>query len=200
MKQLKLLFTFLFLAVLGLGNVWGEDVEISYANFSNTSYNTSESTFTTGDFTFGYVNAMKNGANGTPTGWAKNQVIQTKSGSTIYNKTELGKITNIRVYLVVNNNAFTITSGETSNNLNHTTSKPNNPSGTENITYTAYANKTTTEGQSGTSNYYDIDLSQYSDKFFKLTSGGSNYIYKLIITYTTGGSTETAVYLYPFFT
>lgn len=40
-------------------------ITLSCTNWINTSYNTSESTFDIGDVTFGYINAMKNGSNGT---------------------------------------------------------------------------------------------------------------------------------------
>ena len=155
---------------------------ITYENFTNTSYNTSENTFTQDTFTFGYVNAMRNGSNGTPSGWAKNQVIQTKNGSSIYNKSSMGKIKKIRVYTVANTNSFTITSGSTENPDSNSVTRPSTPTGTESVTYSKYENKTVTEGQTTTANYYDFTISD--QKYFTITPGGSVYIYKIEITYS----------------
>lgn len=155
---------------------------ITYENFTNTSYNTSESTFTHDTFTFGYVNAMRNGSNGTPSGWAKNQVIQTKNTSKIYNKTSMGSITKIRVYTVTNTNSFTITSGSSMEPTTNSVTRPATPTGTESITYSSYANKTVTPGQTTTANYYDFNIS--NQNYFKIAPGGSLYIYKIEITYS----------------
>lgn len=155
---------------------------ITYEQFTNTSYNTSESTFSLDDLTFGYINAMRNGSNGTPSGWAKNQVIQTKSGGYIYNNTSMGAITHIRVYTVANTNSFTVTSGTTAKPTTNSITRPSTPSGTATITYSAYENKTVTEGQTTTANYYDFDID--AQPFFRIAPGGSLYIYKIEITYT----------------
>lgn len=155
---------------------------ITYENFTNTSYNTSENTFTHDNYTFGYVNAMRNGSNGTPSGWAKDQVIQTKNTSTIYNKTSMGSITKIRVYTVVNTNSFTVTSGSSSEPTTNSQTRPSTPTGTESITYSSYSNKVVTPGQTTTANYYDFTIT--NQPYFKIAPGGSLYIYKIEITYS----------------
>ena len=169
------------LCSLFTGTAWADEtIEITYSNFSNTSYNTSESTFSQSGFTFGYVNAMRNGSNNTPTGWAKDQVIQTKSGGSIYNKTAIPGLKNIRVYIVANTNSFTITSGTTSSPTSNSVTRPSTATGTESITYSSYANKIVTEGQTTTANYYDFAV---SNDFFKIAPGGSLYIWKIVLTY-----------------
>lgn len=155
---------------------------ITYENFTNTSYNTDENSFTQDTYSFGYVNAMRNGSNGTPTGWAKNQVIQTKNTSSIYNKTSMGSISKIRVYTVANTNSFTITSGNSENPTENSIIRPNTPTGSESITYSKYENKTVTDGQTTTANYYDFTIS--NKPYFKIAPGGSLYIYKIEITYS----------------
>ena len=155
---------------------------ITYEQFSNTSYNVSESTFTLDALSFGYVNAMRNGSNGTPSGWAKEQVIQTKSGGSIYNKSSMGSITNIRVYTVANTNSFTITSGASSEPTTNSVTRPSTPTGSESVTYTKYENKTTTPGQTTTANYYDFAIDNHP--YFKIAPGGSLYILKIVITYS----------------
>ena len=155
---------------------------ITYEQFTNTSYNTTASTFSLDGITFGYLNAMRNGANGTPSGWAKNQVIQTKSGGYIYNTTSMGSISNIRVYIVANTNSFTVTSGDSSQPTTNSVTRPSTATGTESITYSSYSNKTVTEGQSTTATYYDFAIN--NQPYFRIAPGGSLYIYKIEITYT----------------
>lgn len=155
---------------------------ITYEQFTNTSYNTAENTFSLDNISFGYINAMRNGSNGTPSGWAKNQVIQTKSGGYIYNTTTMGAISHIRVYTVANTNAFTVTSGTSAQPTTNAVTRPTTPSGTATITYSSYVNKVVTDGQTTTANYYDFDISD--QPFFRIAPGGSLYIYKIEITYT----------------
>lgn len=173
--------------------VWATDqtIEITYEQFPNTSYNTSENTFTKDGITFGYINAMRNGSNGTPSGWAKNQVIQTKSGGYIYNKTAISGLKNIRVYIVANTNSFAITSGTTSQPTTNSVTRPNSPTGTQSITYTAYANQQTTPNQTTTASYYDFTISN-NNQYFRIAPGGSLYIWKIVLTYEeSGGSTPS---------
>lgn len=164
-------------------SAWADDetIEITYSNFSNTSYNTSESTFTQSGITFGYVNAMKNGSNGTPTGWASNQVIQTKSSGTIYNKTAISGLKKIRVYIVANTNSFTVTSGSSAQPSTNSVTRPSTATGSESITYSSYANKKVTPGQSTTATYYDFTV---NNDYFMIAPGGSLYIWKIVLTYT----------------
>ena len=124
---------------------------------------------------------MRNSANGTPAGWAKNQVIQTKSGSKVYNKTSMGAISKIRVYTVTNTNSFTLTSGSTVQPTTNSTTRPSTPTGTESITYSKYENKIVTEGQTTTANYYDFIIDD--QEYFMIAPGGSLYIYRIEITY-----------------
>ncbi len=176
--------------IVGSGSAWATDetIEITYSNFSNTSYNTSESTFLQSNITFGYVNAMRNGSNGTPTGWAKDQVIQTKNGGSIYNKTAISGLKNIRVYIVANTNSFTVTSGTSAQPTDNSVTRPNTATGTESITYSSYANKTVTPNQTTTASYYDFTV---NNDYFKIAPGGSLYIWKIVLTYST---THTLTY------
>lgn len=149
---------------------------------STTSYSPSPLTFTLDGISFGYVNAIINSSNGTPAGWAKNQVIQTKSGGSIYNTSSMGSITKIRVYTVANTNSFSVSSGASPQPTDNSITRPSTPTGTETITYSSYENKTVTEGQSTTANYYDFAIND--QPYFKIAPGGSLYIYKIEITYT----------------
>jgi hypothetical protein len=157
-------------------------ITLTYENFTNTSYNVTENTFTESSISFGYVNAMRNGSNGTPSGWAKNQVIQTKNTSTIYNKTSLNKISKIRVYTVANTNSFTVTSGSTTNPTTNSVTRPSTPTGSVGIKYSSYANKVVTDNQDTTANYYDFDIDD--QPYFQIAPGGSLYIYRIEITYS----------------
>lgn len=187
---MKKKFTFkfmllLFALVVGIGNAWAKDetIEITYSNFTNTSYNASENTFNQDDISFGYINAMRNGSNGTPSGWAKDQVIQTKNTGFIYNKGAITGLKNIRVYTVANTNTFTVTSGEASRPNTNSVIRPDTPTGTESITYTQYKDKVTTPNQTTTANYYDFAV---SDDYFQIAPGGSLYIWKIVLTFEEG--------------
>lgn len=171
-------------------SAWAETIEITCLDVTAASYSTSENTFTK-TANFGYVNLMTNNANGTPTGWAKGQVIQCKSSGTIYNKAAISKITNIRVYVVVNTNAFTIKTGANAKPTDNSVSRPTTPTGTEQITYTSYANSKTQTGQKTNANYYDFDLSETKPDYFILTNGSSAlYIHKIVITYGDSGNDD----------
>ena len=191
----KLLNKLLVLTILILGGAflnpaWGDEtIEITYSNFSNTSYNTSESTFSQSGITFGYVNAMRNGSNNTPSGWAKNQVIQTKSGGYIYNKTAIPGLKSIRVYIVANTNSFTVTSGTSAQPTGNSVNRPSTATGTESITYSSYSNKTVTSGQTTTASYYDFTV---NNDYFRIAPGGSLYIWKIVLTYSTHTLTYSA--------
>ena len=183
LKTFRLQFMLLvaLLCSLATSTAWADEtIELTYENFTNTSYNTSENTFTE-TVSFGYVNAMRNGSNGTPSGWAKNQVIQTKSGSTIYNKAEIAGLKNIRVYTVANTNSFTITTGKSAQPTTNSVTRPSTPTGSTSITYSSYANKKVTEGQTTTANYYDFAVAS-GDNYFKIAPGGSLYIWKIVLT------------------
>lgn len=185
-KKLHLKSLLLIAALLvGSSSAWAVDqtIEITFSNFSNTSYNADESTFTQDGFTFGYINAMRNGSNGTPSGWAKDQVIQTKSGGYIYNKSAISGLKNIRVYIVANTNSFTVTSGTSSKPTTNSVTRPTTATGTQNITYTKYENKTTTENQTTTATYYDFAV---ANDYFQIAPGGSLYIWKIVLTYDSG--------------
>ena len=174
----------------GVNSAWADDktIEITYSNFTNTSYNTSENTFLQSVFTFGYINAMRNGSNGTPNGWAKDQVIQTKSGGYIYNKTAIHGLKSIRVYIVTNTNSFTVTSGDSAQPTTNSVTRPNAATGTESITYSSYSNKTVTPGRTTTASYYDFTV---DNDYFRIAPGGSLYIWKIVLTYTTPTHTLT---------
>ena len=172
------------------GQAWADDetIEIIYSNISRTSYDANENTFTQSGITFGYIYAMQNGSNGTPTGWGKNQVIQTKSGGYIYNKDAISGLKKIRVYVVANTNSFTVTSGSTAVPTGNSQTRPATPTGSESITYTKYENKKTTPDQTTTANYYDFDV---NNDYFRIAPGGSLYIWKIVLTYSTGPVTPT---------
>ena len=177
--------------VAGSSSVWATDetITITCSNVSSTTaYSSTESTFTQSDYTFGYKDVAINNANGTPTDWAKNQVIQCKKSSgTLYNKTAISGLKNIRVYVVSNTNPFTLYSGTSAEPTTNGITRPTTASGSETVTYTKYKNKTTTENQSATATYYDFDLSGTNRNYFKITIGGTGvlYIYKIEITYTS---------------
>jgi uncharacterized repeat protein (TIGR02543 family) len=182
-KRLALVLAVGLIAV----NTWGSTINLTYTDVTTTSYSGSEATFTN-VVQFGFVNLMRNGSNGTPTGWAKDQVLQVKgSGGTLYNKAAISTISNIRVYLVANTNTFTLTYGTTTACNAGSITRPTTATGSESITYTKYENKTTTTGQTTTANYYDFDLSSSNPTYFKITNGSSTiYIWKVVITYSSG--------------
>ena len=187
MRKLKTLFALLVLSFFTIGNVWAETITLTYDDVSATSYSSSEQTFTNG-VQFGYVYLMRNGTNGQPSGWAANQVMQVSKSSNnglLYNKAPISRITNIRVYVVVNTNAFTLTYGNTTACDAGSISRPTTATGSESITYSSYADKKVTPGQSTTATYYDFDLSSSKPTYFKITNGsGVLYIWKVVITYT----------------
>ena len=189
MNKLKLFLPLLMLLCFTVGNVWADVITLTYEDVTTTSYSTTEQNFTDG-VQFGYTNLMRNGSNGTPSGWAKDQVLQSKNGS-LYNNAAISTISNIRVYLVVNTNTFTLAYGTTNECNAGSITRPTTATGSANITYSSYANKTVTSGQSTTASYYDFNLSTASPTFFKITTGSNAvYIHKIEITYssTSGGS------------
>ena len=188
--RLRLALIVALLCSLGTGTAWADTIELTYLDFTNTSYNTSENTFTS-TVSFGYINAMRNGNNGTPSGWAKEQVIQTKNTSSIYNKAAITGLTNIRVYTVANTNSFTITTGTSAQPTTNSVTRPSTPTGSESITYTKYENKKTTPGQTTTANYYDFAVAS-GNNYFKIAPGGSLYIWKIVLTYSTAAPTTCA--------
>lgn len=188
MKKLLLLKSLFLLCALIVGtSAWATDqtIEITFSDVTQTGYSASEVTFIKGGFTFGYINAMKNGSNGTPSGWASNQVIQTKSGGSIYNKTAITGLKNIRVYIVANTNSFTITSGTSAQPTTNSVERPSTATGTQSITYSSYTSKgkVVTPGQTTTASYYDFAV---SNDYFQIAPGGSLYIWKIVLTYDEG--------------
>lgn len=175
--------------------MWATDqtIEIIYSDITQTSYSTTEVSFTKSGISFGYINAMKNNANGTPTGWAKDQVIQTKSGGYIYNKSAISGLKNIRVYIVANTNSFTVTSGTSSRPSTNSVTRPSTATGTQSVTYTKYENKKTTANQTTTASYYDFAV---NNDYFQIAPGGSLYIWKIVLTYGDAPAVEAPTF-YP---
>lgn len=189
----------LLVTVLACGNhfAWSADetITITYSDITQTSYNSSEVTFTDG-VSFGYVNMMQNNANGTPTGWAKSQVIQCRASSTIRNTNAITGLKKIRVYLAVNTNTFTIytsSSAITSKPNDGGTSRPTTATGTKEQTYTTYSNKQTGTGTT-TLNYYDFDVASGQDYFFLSVGSSAVYIWSIELTYSSSSSGETTNY------
>ena len=194
MKKLLLNSILLLCALItGTSSSWATDetIEITYSDITNTGYNASETTFDKSEITFGYVNMAKNNANGTPTGWASNQVIQTKASTGVfYNKTAITGLKNVRVYVVVNTNSFKIYSGTTAQPTTNEVTRPTTATGSESITYSSYAKPTVTPGQTTTATYYDFPITS-GNKYFKIANGSNAiYIWKIVLTYeSTSGST-----------
>ena len=194
MKKLLLLKSLFLLCALVVGtNAWATDetIEITYSDITKTGYDASETTFDKSEITFGYVNMAKNNANGTPTGWASNQVIQTKASTGVfYNKTAITGLKNVRVYVVVNTNSFKIYSGTTAQPTTNEVTRPTTATGSESITYSSYAKPTVTPGQTTTATYYDFPITS-GNKYFKIANGSNAiYIWKIVLTYeSTSGST-----------
>ena len=158
---------------------------ITVANVTAGSYSSSETEFTNNSKKFGYVQVMKNGK-GSPTNWAASQTTQFKGNSTtpgiLYNKDALGtSIKNIRIYLAVNNNAFTLAYGT---NTDVSTGSKTRTQYTYNDSFTLTVNHKDGGTLDATVNYYDFDLSSYNVNYFKLTNGsGANYVWKIEVTY-----------------
>lgn len=163
-----------------VGSVHNDPVTITYADVTATSYSATETIFTKNEITYGYNNVMRNNQNGTPSGWAKEQVIQCKASSTFYNKDGIS-MSKVRVYLAANTNTFTVSYGSTTACDGGSVARPTTSTGTESVSYTTYSNKKTGSG-TATLNYYDFDLNGAT--YFKITAGSSTvYIYKIVITY-----------------
>lgn len=193
MKKLLLKSILLLCALITGTSAWATDetIEITYSDITKTSYDASETTFDKSEITFGYVNMAKNNSNGTPTGWASNQVIQTKSSTGVfYNKTAITGLKNVRVYVVVNTNSFKIYSGTTAQPTTNEVTRPTTATGSESITYSSYASKKVTPGQTTTATYYDFPITS-GNKYFKIANGSNVlYIWKIVLTYeSTSGST-----------
>ena len=191
LHPLRMVATLLLILCVGVGNVWGETITLTYDDITATSYSGSETTFTD-VVSFGYINVMRNNSNGTPSGWAKNQVIQVRASSgQLYNKAAISTISNIRVYVVVNTNAFTLSYGTTTACSSGSISRPTTATGSESITYTKYESKKETPGQTTTATYYDFDLSSAKPTFFKITNGSNAlYVWKIVITYSAASCSE----------
>jgi hypothetical protein len=141
---------------------------------------------------------MTNNSNGTPANWAMNQVMQSKNSSYLYNKEALSTIQHVKVYIVVNDNALSVGYGTTEKPTTNTIAKASATQGSQSITYTKYASKTTTPGQTTTATTYDFDLSSFNATYFTIIPGGSTYIWKVEVTYeTSGGGSTPSVSLDP---
>jgi len=177
-----------------VGNAWGTTITLTESDVcSYTSYSASENTFTNG-VQFGFINLMTNNSNNTPTGWSKNQVMQTKNSGYLYNKAALSTIQHVKVYIVVNDNALSVGYGTTEKPTTNTIAKASATSGSDSITYIDYVKNNTPKSVSGTATTYDFDLSSYNATYFTIIPGGSTYIWKVEITYEAG-STKTLVLL-----
>ena len=189
------LVTIILLLSLSTGSAWGSEITLVATDFAtNNGYFTSEQTFTK-TVQFGYIYAYQSNANNTPTGWAKNQAVPMKGHASqngkIYNKAAISTISNIRVYVVVNTNSFTVSYGTTTACDAGSITRPASATGTESITYTSYNSdsKTTTPGQTTTASYYDFDVSAANPTYFKISNGSNAlYIWKIVITYSSGTS------------
>lgn len=169
------------------GSIGGgsKTLTLDWNNWSDvSSYSPTEKTFTSDAIEIGYINVMKNGNNGTPSGWAKEQLIQTKSGGFIYNNTSLGTISSVKIYTVANTNPFTLYYGADSS-CSSSLASSKATAGTENVSYSSYASKTVTPNQSISANTYEFDLSGQDASYFKYACGSKAvYIYKIVVTYT----------------
>lgn len=160
---------------------------INVSNVSRTSYNNSETSFTSNLISFGYTRVMQN-SNSSPTDWKNNQAMQfakketSKDPGVIYNKGAMGtSIKNIRVHLAVNDNAFTVAYGTTSA---VSTGSKTKAQATSNGSYSINATHKTSGTVAATVKYYDFDLSSSNVNYFKITNGsGVNYIWKIEIIY-----------------
>ena len=166
----------LCMLTVGVGNVWGATLSITASNFG-TSYSTEEQTFSVSDYTIGYQNVMKN-QNGTPTGWATDQIIQMrKNASTygrLYNKSEIIGLSKIRFWIQSGTN-FQIYTGKSM--INNTPESGaltlGDAAGSENISYTTYSKGEGTGSGSVTLSYYDIDITN-GDTYFYITTGNTS--------------------------
>ena len=194
-KHSRFIAALCLLLSFGIGNAWGDStITLGRSNVAGkTSYSTTEQTFTQSSVSFGYINLMENGANGTPTNWAKEQVMQTKNGGYLYNKGSLSIIKTVKIWIVANDNGFSVGYGDSEKPTTNKIAKSSATKTTPSITYTKYANKTTTPNQTTTANTYEFDLSSYNATYFCIIPTGSLYIWKVEITYGPAGSTKTLV-------
>lgn len=179
MKQLKLLFTVLFLAVLGLGNVWAETATLildklgaSLTSTSNTTMSTTSitATGTEDDYTLNYLQGKKQG----------DAILLAKStGAFIANATAMpGDIKSVTVY--INSGASGKTTYHCAFSSTACTKAETTGSTAVNIT-------------GGNSNKYTCSTT--GCKYFCVSLGNANngQVLKLEVEYEKGGSTETAV-------
>ncbi len=197
-KRINRLFVlFVALLTMSVNQSWAETITLICSDISATSYSTDDGqTVTKAGITFGYKDVSQNNTQGTPEGWAKQQVIQFKGSSGVfYNTTAISGLTNIRVYLAVNTNPFYIYSGSeaiTSKPTEDGTNRPTTPTGTQNVEYTTYAKGGATGTGETTINYYDFPISDAS--FFHLAAGSKVlYIWKIEITYSASEKTDVKV-------
>jgi len=188
-KKLKFIVLLLICSLLNVNLAWGTEITLLATDFAtNNGYFTTEQTITK-TVSFGYIQAYKSNANNTPTGWAKEQALVLKGNSgQVYNKAAISTISNIRVYVVVNTNSFTLSYGTTTACIDGSITRPTTASGTESITYTSYNSDTkkSTSGQTTTATYYDFDLSSASPTYFKIANGSNQlFIWKIVITYSS---------------
>lgn len=187
------LVTIILLTSLSIGQMWGETFNIVASNFGG-SYSDTEATFTAGgSYTIGYKNIIKN-ANGTPSGWATNQIIQMKKNASacgqLYNKTSIQGLSKIRFW-IQSGTTFEIYTGSSM-----ITSSPasgaltlGSAAGSETVSYTTYAKGGATSSSTISLNYYDINITN-GDTYFYITTKNivTAYIFKIEITYSSGTS------------
>ena len=158
---------------------------LNVSNIASGAYSNDEKTFTTNSKQFGYIQVIQNGK-GNPSNWAATQTMQFKGNSTtpgvLYNKDALGtSIKNVRIYLAVNNNAFTLAYGT---DTEVSTGSKTRVQSTSSGSFTMTVNHKDGGTLSADVNYYDYDLSSYNVNYFKLTNGSNaNYVWKIEITY-----------------
>ena len=173
--------------VLICGNVWGETKTITLDALCGvkSSYGDTEQTFELSGAKFGYIATMYNGK-GSPTGYAAKQVLQmrkvtdTKPGGQLYNTTAINGLQSVKVYLVSNDNDFTLYYGTSAKAETNSIAKSSLTSTTETVSI-----EQSTGGSSDVdATVYTFDLSSSNPSYFYIANGTkANYIYKVVISY-----------------
>ena len=173
--------------VLISGNVWGETKTITLDALCGvkSSYGDTEQTFELSGAKFGYIATMYNGK-GSPTGYAAKQVLQmrkatnTKPGGQLYNTTAINGLQSVKVYLVSNDNDFTLYYGTSAKAETNSIAKSSLTSTTETVSI-----EQSTGGSSDVdATVYTFDLSSSNPSYFYIANGTkANYIYKVVISY-----------------
>ena len=165
---------------------------VTAANITLSSYSNEETEFTNNALKFGYTRCMYTAVNQPTTNMKAGQMIQMPKKVTgnkptdpgvLYNKDALGtSIKNIRVYLVKNDNTFSISYG-TSTAVSSGTKQKSDATSSTSFSHDFEHKTSGVVSENG--KYYDFDLSSLNVNYFKLTngSGGANYIWKIEIIY-----------------